>query len=163
MTVSMELPDADATESAGAMLAPWVLAQPGGLVFLEGGLGAGKTTLMRGLLRSLSVTGAIRSPTYTLIESYEAAGRKILHADLFRLSDPRELYALGLDDDPPGSAWWFVEWPERGRGVLPVPDVRLELVFGQTDGDTGRYLEIDASPEWLQKIGLWINAFGASA
>ncbi len=121
------LADAAATEALGASLAAWVRARPGGLVELEGTLGVGKTTLMRGLLRALGVTGTIRSPTYTLIEPYDVVGRRLLHADLYRLADPRELYALGLEDDPPPLSWWWVEWPERGAGVLPLPVARVHL------------------------------------
>jgi len=126
-TLRIHLPNATATEALGARLAAWVRAQPGGLVYLEGELGAGKTTLMRGLLRELGVQGAIRSPTYTLVEPYEAAGRRLLHADLYRIEDPAELYALGLDDLPPPLAWWWVEWPQRGAGVLPAPLARIQL------------------------------------
>lgn len=126
--VCVALADAAATEALGASLAAWVRALPGGIVELEGALGAGKTTLMRGLLRALGVTGTIRSPTYTLVEPYDAGGRRLLHADLYRLGDPRELYALGLEDDPPSQAWWWVEWPGLGAGVLPEPDARVHLV-----------------------------------
>jgi tRNA threonylcarbamoyladenosine biosynthesis protein TsaE len=125
--VRINLQDAAATEALGADLGDWVRSQPGGMVYLEGVLGAGKTTLMRGLLRALGVSGPIRSPTYTLIEPYEVAGRRLLHADLYRLGDPRELFALGLEDDPPSQTWWFVEWPERGAGVLPPADARIQL------------------------------------
>jgi tRNA threonylcarbamoyladenosine biosynthesis protein TsaE len=124
----IDLQDAAATEGLGSRLAEWVRARPGGMVYLEGALGAGKTTLMRGLLRALGVTGPVRSPTYTLVEPYEIAGRRLLHADLYRLGDPRELYALGLEDDPPAQTWWWVEWPERGAGVLPTADGRVQLI-----------------------------------
>jgi tRNA threonylcarbamoyladenosine biosynthesis protein TsaE len=78
-------------------------------------------------LRALGVSGAVRSPTYSLIEPYEVAGRRLLHADLYRLGDPHELFALGLEDDPPDRVWWWVEWPQRGGGVLPAPDAVIRL------------------------------------
>lgn len=121
------LPDAEATAAIGAQLARALAERRGGLVALHGDLGAGKTTLVRGVLRALGVTGPIRSPTYTLVEPYEVQGRRILHWDLYRLSAPRELHALGLEDDPPDASLWLVEWPERGQGVLPAANLSLHL------------------------------------
>ena len=121
------LPDSAATERVGATLAPLLLSRPGGMIHLQGELGAGKTTLSRALLRALGVQGAIRSPTYTLVEPYESAGRRVLHLDLYRLADPEELYGLGVLDEAPPAAWWLVEWPERGGALLPPPDLRLQL------------------------------------
>ncbi len=101
-----------------------------GLFFLEGGLGAGKTTFARAFLRALGVQGTVRSPTYTLIEPYdltaEFIGRRVLHLDLYRLADPEELDDLGLRDEYE-QALILIEWPERGAGELPVPDVTLSL------------------------------------
>lgn len=152
LRVTIDLLDASATEAAGALLASWVQAFPGGLVTLHGELGAGKTTLVRGLLRALGETGPVRSPTYTLVEPYELRERRLFHADLYRLGDPRELLALGLDDDPPGTAWWLVEWPERGAGVLPRPDAELWLAAGE--GGAGRRLDVAAPADWLRRVGL---------
>lgn len=121
------LRDAAATAALGAALAPVLLGRPGTVVFLHGDLGAGKTTVARGLLQALGVAGAIRSPTYTLIEPYTVAGREVLHADLYRLNDAQELHQLGLVDDASAQALWLVEWPERGAGVLPPPDISLAL------------------------------------
>lgn len=121
------LADAAATAALGAALAPILLQRPSAVVYLHGDLGAGKTTLARGLLRALGVTGAIRSPTYTLVEPYAIAERELLHVDLYRLNDAQELHQLGLVDDAPVSALWLVEWPERGAGELPAPDISLSL------------------------------------
>ncbi|HSW14696.1 MAG TPA: tRNA (adenosine(37)-N6)-threonylcarbamoyltransferase complex ATPase subunit type 1 TsaE, partial [Solimonas sp.] len=101
--------------------------QPGAVVFLEGDLGAGKTTLARGLLQAMGVQGRVRSPTYTLMEPYQAGGRTILHMDLYRLADPLELHNLGLADYPPAETLWLVEWPEKGGALLPSPELRVTL------------------------------------
>jgi tRNA threonylcarbamoyladenosine biosynthesis protein TsaE len=118
------LPDADATAELGARLARHLPAQA--VVELQGDLGAGKSTLARALLRALGVTGTIRSPTYTLVEQYPLpAGGMALHLDLYRIGDPGELEFLGLDAGE--IRLWLVEWPERGQGALPRPDLRIEL------------------------------------
>ena len=118
------LDDADATEALGARLAQTLPARA--VVYLHGDLGAGKSTLARALLRALGVTGTIRSPTYTLVEQYPlATGGIALHLDLYRIGDPGELEFLGLDED--AARLWLVEWPERGAGGLPAPDLRVQL------------------------------------
>lgn len=118
---------ADDTAALGAAVARGLADRAGAVIYLEGPLGAGKTTLVRGLLRALGVTGTIRSPTYTLLEPYEPGGRSLVHLDLYRLADPRELESLGLRDYPRERCWWLVEWPERGSPRLPEPDLRLRL------------------------------------
>lgn len=121
------LADTVATEAVGLQLAPLLQSRPGGMIHLEGELGAGKTTLGRALLRALGVRGAVRSPTYTLVEPYDIDGLRVLHLDLYRLADPEELYGLGVLDEAPPAAWWLVEWPQRGGALLPAADLRLEL------------------------------------
>jgi tRNA threonylcarbamoyladenosine biosynthesis protein TsaE len=125
--VKFKLDDAAATEALGAALADFLRKHSGAVVFLKGELGAGKTTLARGLLRALGATGVIRSPTYTLMEIYELQGKTLLHMDLYRLSDPLELTQLGLADYPPRENCWLVEWPERGGELLPSADLTVEL------------------------------------
>jgi tRNA threonylcarbamoyladenosine biosynthesis protein TsaE len=97
-----------------------------GLVFLQGGLGAGKTTFSRAFLRQMGVTGPVRSPTYTLIEPYDLPARRVLHLDLYRLAVPEELDDLGLRDEF-DQALLLIEWPERGAGELPAADLLIQL------------------------------------
>ena len=116
------------TLALGAALARAGLRE--GVVYLAGELGAGKTTLVRGFLRAIGVTGPIRSPTFTLVEEYRTGGATVVHYDLYRLSDAEELEYLGLRDHAAGGVLCFFEWPERGSGVLPAPglEIRLEHV-----------------------------------
>ncbi|MGH8462209.1 MAG: tRNA (adenosine(37)-N6)-threonylcarbamoyltransferase complex ATPase subunit type 1 TsaE [Stenotrophobium sp.] len=136
--MNLFIKDAGATEALGAALARALAARPGGVIYLQGDLGAGKTTLARGFLRALGVTGVIRSPTYTLMEVYHVQARDVLHMDCYRLSDPLELHNLGLTDYPPQRTLWLVEWPEQGASVLPPSDIviRIEVV------ETGRNLSV---------------------
>ena len=131
----LELRDEAETLGWGASLAD----QLGGeLVFLRGELGAGKTTLVRGILRGFGHQGAVKSPTYTLLEPYELEGRRIYHFDFYRIEDPEELSFIGIDELLADAALKLVEWPERGGGRLPAPD--LELVLTITG--EGRLLEL---------------------
>ncbi|MFM7120423.1 MAG: tRNA (adenosine(37)-N6)-threonylcarbamoyltransferase complex ATPase subunit type 1 TsaE [Gammaproteobacteria bacterium] len=130
------LPDVAATEAAGRALAERLPAAA--LVFLHGDLGAGKTTLVRAVLRGLGYAESVKSPTYTIIETHDLGSRMVYHFDLYRIMDPDELWLIGIDDVLSSDALKLVEWPERGAGVLPVPDVELWL---WAEGG-GRRLEI---------------------
>jgi tRNA threonylcarbamoyladenosine biosynthesis protein TsaE len=108
------------------------------IIYLQGELGAGKTTLTRGFLRALGYQGPVRSPTFTLIESYEINGQKIFHVDLYRLHDPEEIEFIGLRDYFTGDVIGLIEWPERAAGLLPAPDLVCELAIR----DTGRVAQL---------------------
>lgn len=137
-SVQLALADEAATQALGARLAP--LLRPGMVVFLHGELGAGKTTLVRGLLRSCGFVGAVKSPTYTLVEPYEIAGHRIHHFDLYRLRDPMELEEMGIRDYLGGDSICLIEWPERGAPVLSTHDldITLAMVAGAGQRRTAR-------------------------
>ena len=121
----LELADEAATQALGGVLAQ--TAPPSGWVALHGHLGAGKTTLVRAFLRALGHDGRVVSPTYTLVEPYEIQGRRIAHYDLYRLADAEELEWMGAREDFGADTLCLVEWPERGEGVLPPPDLVIRL------------------------------------
>ena len=138
----VNIPSADAMRAVGARLADAILAV--GLdeplvIGLSGDLGAGKTTLVGGLLAQLGHVGPARSPTYSLIEPYRLAERDVYHCDLYRLKDPEELEDLGLRDLLLGPSILLVEWPERAGDRLRPPDLRLALAYT----DHGRQLEFE--------------------
>jgi tRNA threonylcarbamoyladenosine biosynthesis protein TsaE len=134
--IQTSLESAAATEALGARLASAV--QAGSILYLRGDLGAGKTTLVRGFIRALGHPGPVKSPTYTLLEPYSLAGQQILHLDLYRLGDPEELEFIGLRDCLDGQVIVLIEWPERGRGRLPAPDLDIELSYAEQ----GRFCRI---------------------
>jgi tRNA threonylcarbamoyladenosine biosynthesis protein TsaE len=115
------------TEWFGAAL--WEILPAKSLVFLNGELGAGKTALVRGVLRAAGYSGAVKSPTFTLVEEYEISGRKILHFDLYRLADPEELEWIGIRDYMAQTSLCFIEWPTLGHGFLPKPDLEITLTI----------------------------------
>jgi tRNA threonylcarbamoyladenosine biosynthesis protein TsaE len=113
------------------------------VIALDGELGAGKTTLVSGILRAYGIKGPVRSPTYTLIEPYEAGGKRIYHLDLYRLVDPGEVEPLGIRDLLSEAPVLLVEWPSRAAGALPAFDLAIGIDYLST-GDSGRRLTLQA-------------------
>ncbi|MDJ0807019.1 MAG: tRNA (adenosine(37)-N6)-threonylcarbamoyltransferase complex ATPase subunit type 1 TsaE [Gammaproteobacteria bacterium] len=123
--LSLELRGETAQVAFGSKLAECCPAPC--VIHLQGDLGAGKTTLVRGFLRGLGYRGNVKSPTYTLLEPYELQACNCYHFDLYRLADPDELEYLGIPDLLDGRAILLVEWPERGGGLLPAADLLIDL------------------------------------
>jgi len=140
--VPIETPEA--MEALGARLAQAIRAPA--VLALDGPLGAGKTTLVRGFLRALGRTGPVRSPTYTLVETYPLDGTLVHHLDLYRLADPEELENLGVRDLVDATAIWLIEWPDRGRGFLPPADWSIRIHPGQGETRTVTGLPTLAEP-----------------
>lgn len=145
---------AEETEGLGAQLAYSRPEQEDlfGVIYLTGDLGAGKTTFTRGFLRALGVTGAVRSPTYTLVEIYELGALTALHLDLYRLSDPAELDNLGLREWAAKGHLWLIEWPERGSDRLPGADLVVKLAAGEGGHDIELGAQGTLGPAWLERL-----------
>lgn len=130
-----------ATDALGRELADALGAHAGGVVItLAGELGAGKTALARATIQALGHVGPVVSPSYTLIEPYDVAGRRVHHLDLYRLADPEELEFLGIRDIRLDADLVLVEWADRGAGFLPAPDIAITLEYR----DSGRSADIEA-------------------
>jgi tRNA threonylcarbamoyladenosine biosynthesis protein TsaE len=128
------------TIAFGAALAN-AIGEQGAVIYLDGDLGAGKTTLSRGLVRAFGHSGAVKSPTYTLVEPYELSDKSIYHFDLYRLSQPEELYYLGVEDylQKPAAVCLF-EWSMKGRGEIPPADLTLQLAADSCESHQHRTL-----------------------
>ena len=144
---TVALVDQAATEALAARLAPAL--GPGVVVWLTGGLGAGKTTLVRGLLRALGHTGAVKSPTFTLLEPYNLPRFPVYHFDFYRFSSADEWRDAGFEEYFRGEGACLVEWPELAGPSLPAPDLRIALAFDGEAGDGGgaRVARLDAFDE----------------
>jgi tRNA threonylcarbamoyladenosine biosynthesis protein TsaE len=140
------VPDESAMVSLGARLGK--VCEAGLVVYLRGGLGVGKTTFCRGVIQSLGHTGAVKSPTYTLVEPYQLAGLQLFHFDLYRLGDPEELEFIGIRDYFGDFSVCLVEWPERGLGALPPADLVITI---EMEGQ-GRRLVCAAASEAGRRV-----------
>jgi tRNA threonylcarbamoyladenosine biosynthesis protein TsaE len=135
-SVVLESKEAAETAAIGARLGRILADAATGsaiVVFLNGDLGAGKTTFVGGLLHELGVTGPVRSPTYTLIEPYALGAKVFYHVDLYRLQDPRELEPLGIRELLVAGSVLLIEWAERGGAQLPTPDIALDFRYEGVD------------------------------
>ena len=139
--ISFLLPDESATLALAQRLA--MQLRPGMVIYLLGDLGAGKTTLVRGVLNALGYGGRVKSPTYTLLEPYRAGKLDLRHFDLYRLQDEAEWETAGFRDEFDGHNIFFIEWPERAQGLIPRADVEIALEILQD----GRKAEIRANSE----------------
>ena len=137
------LADEAATVGFGEKLSRALNQVSSATVYLDGDLGAGKTTLTRGILHALGHSGAVKSPTYTLVEPYELGEKQVFHFDLYRLGDPEELEYMGIRDYFTGDSLCLVEWWQKGQGVLPEADLHIEL----TVSPPGRTVAIAAISE----------------
>ena len=139
---SLAMPDPITVESSedmehlGECLAR--VCPAGARIYLQGELGAGKTTLVRGFLRALDYQDKVKSPTYTLVEPYQLGTHSIFHFDLYRINDPLELEAIGIRDYLDGTGICLVEWPEKAQDFLPGPDILFQI----TIQDHGRQVKI---------------------
>ena len=141
------LENEQATVDFGAKLAEFIPEK--GIVFLHGPLGAGKTTLVRGLLQSSGHKGSTKSPTYTLVEPYQINGKKFYHFDLYRLSDGEELEYMGFRDYLDENCLCLIEWPEKGGVFLPKADLEIYLSY---QGEQ-RSIKLTANnPQWQELV-----------
>ena len=153
VVLDMLLPSAGDTELLGAALARSLprRANLGAVLYLQGELGAGKTTCVRSLLRALGITRTVRSPTYTLVEVYEPGGFTCVHVDLYRLEGPVDVEALGLRDYL-DHCLLLVEWPDKGGAALPAADVHLTLSYDGESRLAGLQAASERGARWLSNL-----------
>ena len=149
--LSLFLHDENATVALGQSIGAALVGQ-GGVVFLSGTLGAGKTTFTRGVLQAFGYSGNVKSPTYTLVEPYELAAGCVYHFDLYRLADPEELEYMGIREYFDGQSLCLVEWPAKGEGILPTPDLHINLSAQASDEGIGRRAVITALSPMAKRL-----------
>ncbi|RUO75988.1 tRNA (adenosine(37)-N6)-threonylcarbamoyltransferase complex ATPase subunit type 1 TsaE [Idiomarina seosinensis] len=147
---TFRLDDESATFSFAARFAE--LITPPFVIYLKGELGAGKTAFCRGIIQSLGHQGAVKSPTYTLVEPYELKGWRIHHFDLYRLADPEELEYMGIRDYFAEDTLNFIEWPEKGAGWLPAADLQIEIAYLDNGRDIHLHAQSSKAEELLAQL-----------
>jgi tRNA threonylcarbamoyladenosine biosynthesis protein TsaE len=121
------------------------------ILYLTGDLGAGKTTLVRGFARACGIAAPVRSPTYTLVNLYDADTLTVVHLDLYRLRDPGELEHLGLREWARPGCLWLIEWPERAGGQLPAADLTVQLTAGSNAHQADLSAGTATGAAWLER------------
>ncbi|WP_412501108.1 tRNA (adenosine(37)-N6)-threonylcarbamoyltransferase complex ATPase subunit type 1 TsaE [Shewanella chilikensis] len=149
-SLTLQLADETQTVAFGRQLAALISAPL--TIYLTGELGAGKTTFSRGLIQALGHQGAVKSPTYTLVEPYELEGIEVYHFDLYRLSDPEELEFMGIRDYFNDRSLCIIEWPEQGMGCLPAADIHLHIKYANTGREVSLQAGSDKGKVLLRKI-----------
>jgi tRNA threonylcarbamoyladenosine biosynthesis protein TsaE len=154
---TLSLPDEEAAQAfarrfSGAVRPPMV-------IYLEGDLGAGKTTFARAYIHGLGYKGYVKSPSYGLLETYRVDSQQVLHLDLYRIEDPEELEYLALRDLYDGQTVLLVEWPDRGGGLLPAPDLVLKF----DENHESRFVRISAKSKEGQVLSQLIEQADSDA
>jgi tRNA threonylcarbamoyladenosine biosynthesis protein TsaE len=144
------LADTAATDALGSRLAQTM--PPRAVVFLHGDLGAGKSSLARAMLRCLGVAGAIRSPTFTLVERYQLANGEAAHLDLYRIAQADELEFIGVQEISAEARLLLVEWPERAASALPPADLEVRLAVAGCGRSVGLRANSPAGLSWLNDL-----------
>jgi tRNA threonylcarbamoyladenosine biosynthesis protein TsaE len=153
--LAFDLPDSDATEALGRALAQsFPGADLGAIVHLRGELGSGKTTCARALLRALGVTAPVRSPTYTLVDTYSAAALSLVHVDLYRVQTTTEVEELGLRDMTGPGYLMLIEWPEKGGIAVPRADLLMQLVYKGDARSAALGAASATGHAWLAKLAI---------
>jgi tRNA threonylcarbamoyladenosine biosynthesis protein TsaE len=150
-----DLPGSGATETLGIALAhSFPGAAVGAIVHLRGELGSGKTTCARALLHALGVTATVRSPTYTLVDTYSAAALSLVHVDLYRVQTTAEVEELGLRDMTGPGYLMLIEWPEKGGVAVPPADLHLQLVYRGNARSAALGAATATGRDWLSKLAI---------
>jgi tRNA threonylcarbamoyladenosine biosynthesis protein TsaE len=156
-SMGFALPDSGSTEKLGVALASAISAggaAHGGVIHLRGELGSGKTTCARSLLHGLGVTGTVRSPTYTLVDTYSTPNLTCVHVDLYRLRSSAEVDELGLRDMTGPGYLMLIEWPEQGGAAVPAADLDLELKYAGESRAASLHAVSEVGRPWLTKLAL---------
>jgi len=151
--LELKLPDSRITEELGAALARAIPnLSAGAVIYLHGELGAGKTSCVRSLLRGLGVTAPVRSPTYTLVDTYGLADLSCAHVDLYRLSSAAEVEGLGLRELTGPHSLMLIEWPENGGAAIPAADMHLRLAYAGEGRSASLTAVSPVGEQWLLNL-----------